>query len=481
MAAPAQTITVLDPGLGRVAVSAESPLYMGPAALHGGSAAAGALLSFSRMNDVRSSLGFGQLGGDVLKALSERGGPVLVMPTDASNADTVSAVTQSGGGPEVTVAGEAHARYTARVEVIAGGALGTGTFRYTLDRHSVTSGDASPTWSPTRTIPAGGSFVAGSSGLTFTFAAGTYVAGETYDFTAIPASPNGTDISDAVTALLAITGLAFPQLVLSATYDDAGDAATIAAAIDGHMTSFASGFRYSGALLDIGSGDSAANVLDESWSSRRIMPCYGLNLTSEVQAYEGHVTRQVGCVSDIAARAARVLVSTDLARFAEGSLGGVTQIDFDGYQDETLDAAGIATMRTWPDIAGFYVTNGRLKSPPGSDFTDWQFRRLMDLACRTVYRAQLPFIAEGFRTVTGGAIDPLDKADIESAVNGALRNALLTPRNARGRSGHVSAVSYTVDPTHNLNSTDTILVNVAIRPLGYAKFITTQIGFSLTV
>jgi hypothetical protein len=159
----------------------------------------------------------------------------------------------------------------------------------------------------------------------------------------------------------------------------------------------------------------------------------------------------------------------------------VLSISFDGYNDETLDAVGIGTLRTWPGVSGFYIAKGRLKSPLGSDFTDLHFGRIMDVACRTVYEAQLPFIAEGFRTTETGAIDPLEKADIETVVNRALTDKLLRPKNARGRPGHVSAVRYTVDPAHNLNGTGQILTTVAIRPLGYANEIVTQIGYSLDV
>lgn len=479
MTLPAQTITVLDPGLGRVAIAPNSPLYFGSP--EGGSATPEELLSFSRLNDVPDLLGHGDLAADVAKALSERGGPVLVMPTNGNVASSTSSVTQSGGGPLVSLAGTPRARYTARIEIVAGGALGTGTFRYTLDRHTVSGGSNAPTWSATRTIPAGGSFVMGDSGLTATFPSGTYEAEETYDFTTTPAAPNATDIGDAVTALLALTSVEFPLVTLSVTDDDAANAASIAAAMGGHATSLAGQFRYARMLVDSGSGDTSANVLGESWTSRRVCPTYGFTLTNAVQPYEGYAVRKVGGYSDVAARAARVLVSTDLARYAEGALGGVQYIDFDGFDDATLDNAGHTTLRTWPGVPGVYIGNARLKSPPGSDFTDLHFGKLMDLACRTVYRAQLPFIAEGFRTNSDGSINELDKADVEATVYGALKDALLTPKNARGTSGHVSAVSYTIDPSHNLNSTDTILVNVGIRPLGYAKFINTQIGFALNV
>jgi hypothetical protein len=188
-------------------------------------------------------------------------------------------------------------------------------------------------------------------------------------------------------------------------------------------------------------------------------------------------------MSVAASRAAGSLVSTDLARFADGPLGSCKGIDFDSTNDTTVDALQIGTLRTWPGISGFYICKARLASNPPSDFTDVHFGRIMDLTCRTVYEAQLPFQVEGFRTVSDpvGAIDPLDKADVEKAVQGQLSAKLLQPKNARGRAGHVSAVSYSVDGTNNLNATGQILTTTAVRPLGYANEIIAQLGFAVSV
>lgn len=483
MTLPSQSFTVLDPGLGVVTPSPDSPLYMGPAA--GGTGVVNTLYSFGRLNDIRGTLGYGQLAEDVALALSERGGPVLAMITAGTTAATTSAVTKgNGSSPTVSLSGTPRDLYTARIEIMGTGILGTATFRYTLDRHTVTTQPTpNPTWSVTRTVPAGGTFVLGSSGITATFAAGTYTLGDTFDFSTTQAQANSTDLGTAATVILGMTALQFPYWNLSGTAATATNASAMAVALSGKLTSLATGFRFARGFVDAGSGDTAANVKTEraNWSSKRIVAVYGYCLSASALAYEGFGVRKTSGASVMASRAVSVLVSTDLARFAQGALASVSGIDFDSTNDSTVDDLQIATLRTWPGISGFYVGKARLASNPPTDFTDVHFGRIMDLACRTVYEAQLPFQVEGFRTVASppGAIDPLDKADVEQAVSSALSSKLLQPKNARGRPGHVSAVSYSVDGTNNLNTTGQILTTTAVRPLGYANQIIAQLGFSI--
>lgn len=481
MTLPSQSITVLDPGIPLASPSPDSPLVTGVAS--GGSAVAGTLYSFSNPSTVRAVAGYNQAAEDIARLLSERGGPVYFIPSAGSVEDTISAVTPIGSGPTVTVTGDAKERYTGRIRVRGTGILGTATFDYTLDNHTIGGRTNDGTYSQIRTIPAGGTYTT-PTGLIFGFAAGTYTAGtHEYTFSTIPAAPNSTDLGGVATALTALPSLLFPLLGLCATFEDDTAASAMASALSGHLTTLATGFRYARGICDIGSGDTSANVLAEAanWTSRRVVPCYGFELVNSLLPYEGFSVRKVSCMSSVLARAARELISTDLARFASGALEGVSAIAFDSNTSAVLDDAGIATLRTWPGIAGFYVGKARLKSPIGSNFTDLHFGRISDVVCRTVYEAQLPFMVEGFRTQSNGSIDPLDRADVETAVNSALVDKLLRPRNARGTPGHVSAARYTVDPDHNLNTTGQILTASAVRPLGYANEIVHQTGFALEV
>ncbi len=103
---------------------------------------------------------------------------------------TMGGVTASGGGPAVTLAGTPLGAYTLHIEIVAGGALGVGTFRFSTDDGATFSETytlaASVVLDESRTstglTPAADSLVGqnGKTGITATFAAGTYVATETY-------------------------------------------------------------------------------------------------------------------------------------------------------------------------------------------------------------------------------------------------------------------------------------------------------------
>ena len=105
----------------------------------------------------------------------------------------------------------------------------------------------------------------------------------------------------------------------------------------------------------------------------------------------------------------------------------------------------------------------------------------MDVACTTAHEKQVGFIGRTVRTNNDGTIDERDALALEAEVQAVLESRLLNPRNAEGTKGHVSAVAYTIDRTNNVNTTSTIIAEVAIRPLGYIDYITTTLGFAVNV
>lgn len=477
MTLPSQSITVLDPGIGLTSVSGQTPLLVGVSS----AGTVGQLYSFSSLNFIRSILGYGDLPDAVARVLREAGGPVLVMRGTGSVAATTSAVTKTGTGtPSPTVAGTATMRTQTRVQVMLGGALGVAQFRYAHDYHQPTQVD--PTWSQTRAVPAGGSYLFPNTGITMTFPAGTYVLGDTFDFTTEPAHLNAADLAVLATALAAVPSVDPRLWGIADAYTTATEGFAMASALGGQLQTLAAGYRYARGVCDVGSGGSSASCLTAkaAFQDRRICDAYGFELLDAVLPFEGFSVAKQSAAVHMFTRAVGSLISTDLCRVASGSLNGSRYIYFDSSQDPTLDAAGIATLRTWPTIAGFYIANANLAAPVGSDFQTLQYGRIMDTMCATAYQSMLPFIGEGFRTVpVTGAIDPLDAASVNTAGQNAQDAALLQPQNARGTAGHVSAVVFAVDETNNLAATSTLLTTVAAEPLGYAKTISQQLGFTL--
>lgn len=128
------------------------------------------------------------------------GVPVVVSDRLPLTGSTMGAVTSSGTSPPtVTLAGTPNGAHNLQIDVVTGGAAGTATFRFSVDGGS--------TWSATYLIPNGGGAVVladdgsqtdinsaktidslvganGITGITATFASGTYNADNLYTSTA---------------------------------------------------------------------------------------------------------------------------------------------------------------------------------------------------------------------------------------------------------------------------------------------------------
>jgi len=94
-----------------------------------------------------------------------------------ANPSRVSAVTKSrSGAPDVTAAisGTLGGDYDVQVVITTGGALGAAVFKFTLN--------GGLAWTTGVTVPGGGGYTIGATGLVLTFAAGTYQVSDSFSF-----------------------------------------------------------------------------------------------------------------------------------------------------------------------------------------------------------------------------------------------------------------------------------------------------------
>lgn len=486
MTFPNMEIDVIDPGIGRTQPAPDVAFFSGVS--YGGSAAVEVIGQISDVNLVRSVLGYGPLAEDVALALQKGGGPVYYCRHDVSGVTASGDMDEVGAGTgDIALSGTIQDDYSIAVRITSAGVAGVGKFQYCLDYYPT---DGIATWSRERVIPSGLTFLMPNTGITLTFDTGpaTYPAGALFTKAVATAKPGTTDLGDVASEIP--TSMLFPLWSVSGIQTDEEDAAALAVSFQGLLVNLTNSFRYVRGLIDIGSGGTSANVLAEAedWTGVRICPAYGTVVRASAAPYEGYGFRKCSTQAGLAARAHSSLISTDMSRTADGPDEGVISIAFDGYLDQQLDGAQISTMRTWPGKPGFYFSGGKLKCAFGSDFTDLQFGRIMDVACRTVFDEQFPYMGEGFRSVPedeatdehpAGSIDPLEAADVDASVTQGLADNLLRPNNARGKPGHVSAVEYSIDPLHNIVTTSQLKTEVGIVPLGYVKSMTTSVYYTL--
>lgn len=476
MSIPRQTLNIRDPGLGLVEQSDTVPLYMGPASI----GTVGEIVSCSEKQQVIDAFGQGPLSEAMCFELDAAGGPVLGMRLTGGVAGVAGSVTKTAVGSStgtVTVAGAPYDAYETILTIMSSGTLGAGTFKYSLD-DGVTESEVI-------TIPSGGTYAVPNTNLTLTFVPGAgptyFEAGDKHEFDCTAPYVTTTNLGAGFDAIEDSTTF-FDFIVLCGRPASASAGATMFASAATRLTSLQNMFRYVGFIMDVGI-DTPTNVATAyaSVSSARICPCYSTADIASSKPFAGWGTPKLPIYVLVAARAARELISTDLMRTASGALEGVVAIDHNEYLNEVLDQHKITTLRTWPEQDGFFITNARLKSSAGSDFLYWQHRRIMDTACRTVVQAQGPLAGRGVRTKTNGTINDKDALRYESIVKDRLREVLVDPTNEEGFQGHVSALNYTISRTNNVLTTFNIATSVAVRPLGYAKTLTTDIGFTANV
>src|SRR5690606_10308816 len=301
---------------------------------------------------------------------------------------------------DIDVTGTAYEDFAIRVEILA-----NNRFRYTLcDFPGIV-----PVFSQPQTIPVSGSFVVPNSGLTLEFNTDgpNYNEGAVY-FGTVDAPEVGLVDLGKVAGVVRESSLLLTLWLVSGVQSDSSAAAALAAAFHSHLQQLTQSFRFVRGFVDVGSGDDVSDVLDDAqnWTGTRVVSGYGTCSRPSVLPFTGFAFRRASVSAGLGVRAIRELISSDLSRTASGPDDSVFGISFDGDSDRRLDAVGISTYRTWPGIPGVYFSGAKLKSPAGSDFTDLQFGRVIDTACRGAFVGQFPFVSEGFRTIAGGAIDP---------------------------------------------------------------------------
>lgn len=466
MPIPGQSLTVNENGAGSVEPATNIPLHSGYSSL----GTANVMKTYSSIPSLIAEQGQGAAVEAAAFDLANTGGPIRFMKTATTVAGALSAVVKSGAGPTVTVAGATPADdYQAILVVVAGGVLGAGTFKYTLDN--------GVTYSEVQTIPAGGTYAIANTGITVTFPAGTYVAAETYTFTATAPMWNSTDLTALFTALTT-DQTSWDYIVLSGRQATGSAAATLAAALQTQLVALANAYRYKRGMMD--GGDEATAAILTAFAStvtNRLLVSYRSFVAPTAKGFPGWGAPKMRLVNAFAQKAHGALISTDLARVKSGPIPGCLSIEHNEQLTEVMDAAKISTARTIPNLQGFFLTNGNLKSAVGSDFKYWQHGRVMDVACAAIYAKQAFWYSAGIRTNPDGTIFESDAAAIELDVNTTLDALLLQPKNAEGKQGHVSAYRYVINRTNNFGQTGILLSDFACQALGYIKFFNTTLGY----
>lgn len=477
---PGQTITVRDGGIGALSNGAIFPVVFG----HCSAGTANTLYFSTNPNSLRDTLGQGEAVELALPLMASAGG-VLVMKSAASTAGVAGAVTPTRIGTStgtITVAGASYDAFQPKVRIKATGTVGVGRFDYSLDALG-----NSPTFSEEITIPSGGTYAIPSTNLTLTFVPGAgavfFENGDFHTFACTAPQYTTSDLATAFTALLAALGNNDVQQVHFTGRSASGAAAaTMAAAIATQMSALEARHRWARAMMD-GGNDTGANVKTAfaSFADRRVAVCFGTCDVPTLNPHAGWGTPRFTAAFALGERAVSADLSENLGRVASGALRVTAITNDENVTQSFLEADKINTLRTHDGIAGFYSTNGYLKSASGSDFIYWDWGRVVDRACRVVFETMQPWLLRKVRILTDGSgfLDPRDAERIRTAVTVQLRAALKGPTvEGVPDMDHVSDLLVTVDLANNVKATRQIHITVQLVPTFPIENAATDIGLT---
>jgi hypothetical protein len=424
--------------------------------------------SFSDRASLKTALGAGPVVDAAALSLDTAGGPVYVMPIAASTPGSAGSVTHLTGTQTAvpTISGAPNDQYDVQLQITRAGAnlaANTAALKYTLD-----GGD---NWSQEVAVPTGGAVSLVGTNMTATFADGTFVAGDVFKFTTTAPAYSLSDLTTAVNAALADPRTWGFIHVVGPASTPSGSASMLAT-LDTLMSSAEAAFRYAFAIMEAPDDEAASNAnlitAFASSASKRVMVCAGY---AEVLSSMSGLIRKRSSAWPIAARCAKVGISEDLGAVEDGPIVGVDSLYHDEQATPNLDAARFSSLRTIIGRQGFYVTNGNMFSPAGSDFKYVQFRRVMDRACADARQGLLEYLNSSLRLDPNtGFILESEAQAIEADVNGQMVEDLVN-------GGDASSTSIKISRTANILSTGTMPTTVRVEPLGYAKQITIDIGF----
>lgn len=483
MAIPAVVAFVRDGGLGVTTAATSIPHIFG--VCDDGPSNVPTLIGDDlQLRDVFGNVG--PLIDSTSRILGNGGGPVLVTRVTASVAGDISAIVASGAGPTIADnSSDPLNHFEVVITITKGGALGTSEYIYSLDGNLSVSGAL---------VTAAG-VTLDNTGIDLTFAAGTYVVGETYTFSTTAPHYNSTNLGtfyDAVT----VSEQQFDFFIATGQPVDAEAGALLAATHVTRLNTLFNSFQRPYRLMMNGGEDVPATFLTEyvNFVGERVAVLYGEVTAPAPSGTLGRAFAFHPVVTEAGIRATGNVISTDLMQVSGaqsvGALPGVVAISHNEYTTPAgLDAAKIGTTRTMmsPRRRGYFLTNVHLRSAVGSDFQFWQHGRIMDVACIVATGELEGMLGRGFSTNADGT-GTLTEASaqkienqVQKALDDVLGNAIFGqgPTTVDGEFGHVSRVRFQVSRTNNFLSTNTIIATVSIVPRGYAKRIEVTLSYTL--
>lgn len=343
--------------------------------------------------------------------------------------------------------------------------------------------DGGANYSPRISVPSSGVVDIPDTGLTVTWGAGTFVAGEVFVFRTSAPVPSGAGITAALTSLATVAGQY--EFALVATPCDSTNAAllktwSVAREAAGEYVFALTMARDQIVGESLTVWASALNTEMASFDGGRHVDMCATH--ERVVLYDRQTYTPRRSLAPLrAARLASIPAGQHPGRVKTGPIAGIAASVLSLAQDQStytsLDAHRFSGAQSVPgQPRGSFFFTSRTMAASTSDFSEIQRVRVICKAARAGLTAISQYVADDIRVRSDGTgrIDPVAAAAIDAEVTAAVRRAVVDSPN-----DFATSASATVTRTNNLVSTGQLLVTIEVVPKGYANTVTATLSFSL--
>ncbi|ASZ14873.1 hypothetical protein KTO58_19765 [Chitinophaga pendula] len=188
----------------------------------------------------------------------------------------------------------------------------------------------------------------------------------------------------------------------------------------------------------------------------------------------------------LAGRIAKVPVHRNIGRVRDGAIATTTAFIKDTIVEladiESIHNKGYITLRSYAGRSGYFFTDDPLATGPTDDYKYLARRRTIDKAYRIAYDTLLEELLSEIPVTDSGQLQPI----IVKTWQGRVERAIATAMTANGElSADVTdpndrGVICVIDEQQNVVSTSRIVVQLRVRPFGYARYVDVLLGFTTT-
>lgn len=444
---------------------------------------------FNRSDLAVTAFGYGPLTDYGAYNLAVANKPVLLVKGTGSVAGSYGTLSKTVAGTSVVTNGATAPfdHYAVIVTVVVGGTIGvTGiTYTYSMDGGTVISGVQSLGTASTLTIA--------NTGVSFALAAGTLVAGDTWNVYTERPFMNDSDVTAGLTAL-GNSRLPWEGVCI----DSSGSGSTVAL-VDTALAALEAKGIFKFAILNsrmktepqpTGETEAAyATSLSSTFGTQTSIRCCvgadGGHVPSSITGW--NLKRPTGVLLGV--RAMQISIGEDAGYVARGPLTGAQIADakgnpFDHDEDlyPGLDALRLTALRSFAPGGpqGVYINSPTTIQPSGGAFPYLQHIRIMNRACEIAWFVMTTQLGKGVRK--NPKADPLTGAVYIFEPDAAVIDGLVNDALAQPLKGQVTDARFTLSRTDDMNATPLVVNSVlSIVSNAYIKGALVQAQFSKVI